>query len=99
GDDARIGSSGYNARIGSSGYNARIGSSGNYARIDATGKNAVVAAAGYVHRIVLGEGACAVIPYHDGTRTRFAVAYVGENDIKANTPYTVNENGEFVEVD
>ncbi|TXE26187.1 hypothetical protein FOT62_23455 [Serratia marcescens] len=99
GNYAQIGSSGDDAKIGSSGDDAKIGSSGNYAKIDATGKNAVVAAAGYVHRIVLGEGACAVIPYHDGTRTRFAVAYVGENDIKANTPYTVNENGEFVEVD
>ncbi|MEL5228191.1 hypothetical protein PTR07_19520, partial [Serratia nevei] len=93
------GSSGYNARIGSSGYNARIGSSGYNARIDATGKNAVVAAAGSVRRIVLGEGGCVVIPYHDGTRTRFAVAYVGENGIKANTPYAVNDNGEFVEVE
>ncbi|MEL5348130.1 hypothetical protein PTR23_25780 [Serratia nevei] len=99
GDDARIGSSGDDARIGSSGDDARIGSSGNYARIDATGKNAVVAAAGSVRRIVLGEDGCAVVPYHDGTRTRFAIAYVGENDIKANTPYTVNDNGEFIEVE
>ncbi|MEL5255224.1 hypothetical protein PTQ95_10615 [Serratia nevei] len=99
GYNAQIGSSGYNARIGSSGYNARIGSSGYNARIDATGKNAVVAAAGSVRRIVLGEGGCVVIPYHDGTRTRFAVAYVGENGIKANTPYAVNDNGEFVEVE
>lgn len=83
----------------SSGDYARIGSSGNYARIDATGKNAVVAAAGSVRRIVLGEDGCAVVPYHDGTRTRFAIAYVGENDIKANTPYTVNDNGEFIEVE
>ncbi|MGQ5795599.1 protein YdhT, partial [Serratia sp. IR-2025] len=99
GYNAQIGSSGYNARIGSSGDDARIGSSGNDARIDATGKNAVVAAAGSVRRIVLGEGGCVVIPYHDGTRTRFAVAYVGENDIKANTPYTLNENGQFEEIE
>ncbi|WP_206194480.1 hypothetical protein [Serratia proteamaculans] len=99
GNYARIGSSGYNARIGSSGNYAQIGSSGYNARIDATGKNAVVAAAGSVQRIVLGEGACAVIPFHDGTRTRFAVAYVGENDIKANTPYTLNANGQFVAIE
>ncbi|MDR8492017.1 hypothetical protein OSC18_21245, partial [Serratia nevei] len=82
-----------------SGDSAQIGSSGDSAQIDATGKNAVVAAAGSVRRIVLGEGGCVVIPYHDGTRTRFAVAYVGENDIEANTPYTVNDNGEFVKVE
>ncbi|MFV9175984.1 hypothetical protein [Serratia marcescens] len=99
GDYAKIGSSGDDAKIGSSGYGARIGSSGDGARIDATGKNAVVAAAGSVKRIVLGEDGCAVVPYHDGTRTRFAVAYVGENGIKANKPYAVNDNGEFVEVE
>ena len=106
GDSARIGSSGYGARIGSSGHcaqigssgdRARIGSSGYGARIAATGKNAIVASAGSVVSVVLGEGGCAAIPYHDGNRTRFAVAYVGENGIKANTPYTLNENGEFVE--
>ncbi|MDA5524915.1 hypothetical protein PGS42_21035 [Yersinia kristensenii] len=98
GNYAQIGSSGYNARIGSSGYNARIGSSGNYARIEANGKDSVVAAAGSVSRVVLGEGGCAVVPYHDGERTRFAVAYVGENDIKANTPYYINDEGRFVEI-
>ncbi|WP_226020239.1 hypothetical protein [Serratia symbiotica] len=95
---ARIGSSGYRARIGSSGDDAKIGSSGDCAQIAATGKNSIVAASGSVHRIVLGESSCAAIPYFDGTRTRFAIAYVGENGIKANTPYEVNSEGEFVEI-
>jgi len=99
GDDARIGSSGYNARIGSSGYNARIGSSGYNARITATGKGSVVACAGSIERIVLGEGGCASVPWHDGKRIRIAVAYVGENGIEANTPYYVNDEGQFVKVE
>ncbi|MDJ3497493.1 hypothetical protein LEK87_00515 [Salmonella enterica] len=108
GDDARIGSSGYNAQIGSSGYNAQIGSSGNYARIGssgddaritASGKGSVVACAGSIERIVLGEGGCASVPWHDGNRTRIAVAYVGENGIEANTPYYVNDEGQFVKVE
>ncbi|QLH63208.1 hypothetical protein [Serratia symbiotica] len=98
GDDARIGISGHYARIGSSGDDARIGSSGDCAQIAATGKNSIVAASGSVHRIVLGESSCAAIPYFDGSRTRFAIAYVGENGIKANTPYEVNSEGEFVEI-
>ncbi|MDL4220628.1 hypothetical protein QJ469_03885 [Salmonella enterica] len=99
GDYARIGSSGYNAQIGSSGYNARIGSSGDYARITASGKGSVVACAGSIERIVLGEGGCASVPWHDGKRTRIAVAYVGENGIEANTPYYVNDEGQFVKVE
>ena len=92
-------SSGYNARIGSSGYNARIGSSGYNARITATGKGSVVACAGSIERIVLGEGGCASVPWHDGKRIRIAVAYVGENGIEANTPYYVNDEGQFVKVE
>ncbi|EEB7342308.1 hypothetical protein DI121_21425 [Salmonella enterica] len=99
GDDAQIGSSGYNARIGSSGDDAQIGSSGNYARITATGNGSVVACAGSVERIVLGENGCASVPWHDGKRIRIAVAYVGENGIEANIPYYVNDEGQFVRVE
>ncbi|WP_079953131.1 hypothetical protein [Salmonella enterica] len=108
GDDAQIGSSGNYARIGSSGYNAQIGSSGNYARIGSsgynaritvTGKGSVVACAGRIERVVLGEGGCASVPWHDGKRIRIAVAYVGENGIEANTPYYVNDEGQFVKVE
>ncbi|EMF2234084.1 hypothetical protein WM652_003783 [Salmonella enterica] len=95
GNYARIGSSGNYARIGSSGDDARIGSSGNNARITATGNGSVVACAGSVGRIVLGEGGCASVPWHDGKRIRIAVAYVGENGIEANTPYYVNDEGQF----
>ncbi|WP_430488585.1 hypothetical protein ACQR7C_10795 [Salmonella enterica] len=96
GNYAQIGSSGYNAQIGSSGYNAQIGSSGNNARITATGNGSVVACAGSVGRIVLGENGCASVPWHDGKRIRIAVAYVGENGIEANTPYYVDDEGQFI---
>ncbi|MFZ5104234.1 hypothetical protein ACOY5O_22255, partial [Enterobacter roggenkampii] len=96
---AQIGSSGDDARIGSSGYNARIGSSGYNAQITASGKGSVVACAGSIERIVLGEGGCASVPWYDGSRTRIAVAYVGENGIEANTPYYVNDEGQFVKVE
>ncbi|EIO8047438.1 hypothetical protein LRC69_002732 [Salmonella enterica] len=99
GDDARIGSSGDDAQIGSSGYNAQIGSSGYNARITASGKNSVVACAGSIERIVLGENGCTSVPWHDGKRIRIAVAYVGENGIEANTPYYVNDEGQFVKVE
>ncbi|HAW5765355.1 TPA: hypothetical protein JL171_001814 [Escherichia coli] len=99
GYNAQIGSSGNYARIGSSGDDAQIGSSGDDARITASGKGSVVACAGSIERIVLGEGGCASVPWYDGSRTRIAVAYVGENGIEANTPYYVNDEGQFVKVE
>ncbi|MDV1101787.1 YdhT family protein [Raoultella ornithinolytica] len=99
GNDAQIGSSGNDARIGSSGYNARIGSSGYDARITASGAGSVVACAGSIQRVVLGEGGCVAVPWHDGERKRFAVAYVGENGIEANTPYYLNDEGQFVKIE
>ena len=58
-----------------------------------------MACAGSVERIVLGENGCASVPWYDGKRTRIAVAYVGENGIEANTPYYVNDEGQFVKVE
>ena len=95
-DAARIGSSGYAARIGSSGYAARIGSSGNRARIVATGENATIVCAGGGARVKSGKGGCFALTWHDGTRHRIVVGYVGEDGIKADTWYRV-EDGKLVE--
>ena len=97
GGSARIGSSGDYARIGSSGDYARIGSSGDYARIKSEGEDAVIACAGSVDQFQVGPGGCIAVPYHDGTRTRFAIGYEGEN-ITAGVTYTVSDSGAFVEV-
>ena len=96
GYDARIGSSGYAARIGSSGYAARIGSSGNRAQIVATGENATIVCAGGGARVKSGKGGCFALTWHDGTRHRIVVGYVGEDGIKADTWYRV-EDGKLVE--
>ena len=107
-DGAQIGSSGYAAQIGSSGDGAQIGSSGDYAqigssgygaRINATGESAVIACAGLNNRARAGANGVMALPWFDevSNRTRIAVGYVGEN-IKADTWYSLNESGEFVEV-
>lgn len=43
------------------------------------------------------EGGIIVAKWSDGERKRLVVGYVGENGIKPDTSYTVNEQGQFVE--
>jgi hypothetical protein len=45
-----------------------------------------------------GGGGVLLIRWHDGSRYRIAVGHVGEDGIKPDTPYQLNEQGEFVEV-
>ncbi|MFP1891046.1 hypothetical protein ACLED5_04010 [Lonsdalea quercina] len=99
GDRTQQASSGDLTQHTATGNQPKVATSGEDAEIVISGNDAVVAAANSVSRVVLGEGGCASIAYHDGERTRFAVAYVGENNIKPNVAYTVNESGEFVQVE
>ena len=46
-----------------------------------------------------GRGGTLIITWRDGARSRRAVGYVGEGGIKPDTPYRVNERGEFYEVE
>ena len=93
---AQIGSSGDYAKIGSSGYSAKIGSSGYSAQIDATGKAATIACAGQGSTAKAGPDGAICLAWHDGKRARFAVGYVGEDGIKADTLYRA-DNGKLVE--
>lgn len=95
----RQASSGLGTKHLSTGALSKVATSGAAVEIIATGDDSVVAAADVVCKIVLGEGGCAAIAYQDGDRTRFAVAYVGENGIEAGIAYTVNEKGEFVKLE
>lgn len=83
-------------RLAASGYAARIAASGDDARLAASGEDAVVACAGMAATVCLGPGGCAAVAYHDGERTRFAIAYVGEGGIEAGVTYRVTSDGRFV---
>ena len=73
--------------VATSGYHGKS-VSGNHGT-SATGKWGV-AMAGQFGTLMIKRG--------DGVRERTEIAYVGENGIKPNTPYWLDEDGKFVEV-
>jgi hypothetical protein len=56
------------------------------------------ATAGHRGTATAGDFGTIVVRWYGGMRSRLSVAYVGENGIKANTPYRLNDAHEFVEV-
>ena len=96
GYDSTLAASGYGSRLAASGYGSRLAASGYGSTLAASGYGSTLAASGYGSKFILGENGCAAIAYWDGKRTRFAIAYVGEN-VEAGKWYRANERGEFVE--
>jgi len=98
GYSARNASSGDFASNASSGDGAENASAGDYAKNEATGRSSMCAAAGLDSRCKVGEsGAFAIAFTRADGLPDFKVGVVGENGIKANTWYEVN-NGELTEV-
>jgi len=54
--------------------------------------------AGNYSTLTAGNYSTLICEYWDGNKYRFAIAYVGENGIKPNQAYRVNNKGEFYEV-
>jgi len=54
--------------------------------------------AGNYSKLTAGDGSTLTCRYWDGNKYRLATAYVGENDIKPNQAYKVNNKGKFYEV-
>ena len=53
---------------------------------------------GYGGTSTSGDGGTLIITWHDGSRYRRAVGYIGEDGLRPDTPYRVNSRGEFYEV-
>ncbi len=84
-----------------SGYSSRLAASGNYSQLAASGDSSIVCAASTNCKASAGNNGCIVLTrwVESEKRYRASVAYVGENGIKPNVFYELDENGEFVEAE
>ena len=98
GDYSKLAASGYASKLAASGYAIKLAASGDYSNLAASGDYSIVAAAAYGCTGMIGPNGVLALAWHDGKRPRIAVAYVGEDGIKADTVYRLNDGGKFEEV-
>jgi len=101
---------GYNSTL-TAGYNSTL-TAGNWSTLTAgdystltagdystlTAGNGSTLTAGNDSTLTAGDYSTLTCRYNDGNKCRLATAYVGENGIKPNQAYKVNNKGEFYEV-
>jgi len=92
-------SSGNNAQQASSGDNAKQASSGDNAKQASSGDNCIIVNAGLNGKAKIGPSGCIVLSRWSKSEKRYrvSVGYEGEN-IKKDTWYTLDDEGNFVEV-
>jgi hypothetical protein len=99
GDGSHLAASGHSSHLAASGYRSHLAASGYGSHLAASGEHSVCVAARPVASISAGPGGLLAAPWHDGTRWRLAVGYVGENGIEPNVAYRVDDRGRFVRVE
>ena len=82
-----------------SGYYSQLAASGDYSQLAASGKDSIAVGVANNCLAKAGEGGCIALRWTKDKKPRLSVAYVGENGIKADTYYKLDEVGEFVEVE
>ena len=84
--------------IAASGHRSRLAASGHRSQLAASGDSSVVCAAAVDCIAQAGESGAIALTYHDGTRFRIAVGYVGEG-LDAGAWYRVDATGAFLKVE
>ena len=95
GNYSRLAASGDDSQLAASGNHSRLAASGNHSRLAASGECSTVMGA-FCSRAKAGRHGAIALAWHDGTRPRIAVGYVGEG-LEADTWYRLDDNGNFVE--
>jgi hypothetical protein len=107
GHAAATGDRGHAAATGDGGHAAATGdrghaaATGNYGHAAATGKHAIAAALGYSSKAMAGEQGAIVLAHFndDDELLHIRASKVGENGIKPGVWYSLNDQGEFYEVE
>ena len=96
GNGSQLAASGDGSQLAASGDGSKLAASGDDSQLAASGNDSVCMSAGCGAAVRAGEGGAIAITYHDGTRYRIAVAYVGEGGIEPHVDYRVTDSGEFI---
>ena len=108
GYSSKLAASGYSSQLAASGNSSKLAASGDYSQLAASGDYSQLAASGR-YSIVMASGLnCTAKAGDKGTialtrwdedeqRYRVSVAYVGENGIKPDVLYRLDDSGNFVE--
>jgi len=108
GDFSNLAASGESSNLAASGYSSKLAASGDFSNLAASGGSSNLAASGKKSIAMAANTKCTAKAGEDGAialawwnneekRYRIAVGYVGENGIKADVWYYV-ENGKLAEV-
>ena len=100
-DNAKETNAGYQSAATNTGDWSAATNTGNRSAAKVSGKHSVAAALGENSKAKAGAGGAIVCVYRndDGDLIHIKASKVGENNIKADTWYTLDSDGEFVEVD
>ena len=97
---ANAATTGNYANAATTGYRANAATTGEGANAATTGKNSIAIALGADTKVMAGEGGVLVLKYWDekADRPRVKVGYVGEDGIKPEVWYSLDDKFDFSEV-
>jgi hypothetical protein len=99
GESSQLAASGESSQLASSGDYSQLAASGSYSKLAASGDSSIAICVGIDGIVSAGENGCIALTWWDGSKHsyRIEVGYVGENGIKPNTPYRLNDEHKFEE--
>ncbi|HHF6496486.1 TPA: hypothetical protein ACPP4X_000853 [Haemophilus influenzae] len=100
GDQSAATNTGYWSAATNTGYRSAATNTGDQSVAEVSGKQSIAVALGWQSKAKASINGAIVCVYrnHDGELIHIKASKVGENNIKADTWYTLDEIGEFVEV-
>jgi hypothetical protein len=100
GYSSKLAASGDSSQLAASGYSSKLAASGDYSKLAASGESSIAIAAATCCTAKAGELGCIVLTrwVEAEKRYRVSVGYVGEDGIKADTFYELDDDGKFIEV-